>query len=105
MRAGLVPRVNWQTGLLLDDSTGAVLFNLDVCTPIPNKFQRAVVAFANGDSSLDVFLGVHVPDTGYGSRMDLAQEGVACRDGIRVWARNYRRRRLDQVHDGLCLAK
>jgi hypothetical protein len=47
---------------LLDDSPAANLFDLDVSAPIPHEFQRALIGFADGDSSLDVLLGVHVPD-------------------------------------------
>jgi hypothetical protein len=51
---------NRKTGKLLYKSSAAALVDRDMSTPVLDEFQRALVGFAPGDSSLGVLLSVHV---------------------------------------------
>ena len=49
-----------QPSLLLDESYSAELFNLDVRAPILHEFDRAPIALAIGDGTLDMLLCIQV---------------------------------------------
>jgi hypothetical protein len=60
MRAYEGAGANWQSRLLLNETSAAGLLDLDVGTPILHEFERAPIAFADSDGPLDVLLCIHV---------------------------------------------